>query len=77
MSMIKRGRRSGAFVMHTIVGLGSLASFAPRTAHNVSIPGVDPHRSDLEALAGDWKRLGSDMRNAIEVEREKAASDAS
>ena len=64
---------SGRYVRYAISGLASVASFAPSYgAHEVAVKGVDPRRSDLEALGDDWKRVGSDMRKAIGVEREKA-----
>jgi hypothetical protein len=46
-------------------GLAAFGSFAP----DASLQSVDlepaPPASDLDALAGDWHRVGGDMRNAI------------
>lgn len=55
-------RIAGSFV----AGLGAMAAIWPSSA-----PARYPHRSDMDALRGDAKRVGDDMRRVIRREHER------
>jgi hypothetical protein len=70
MHMLKRRSRTARFAKSVVAGLGSLLTIsAPQASH------LPPRPSVTGALKADFARIGGDMKNAVEKERqsEKAA----
>lgn len=60
--------RTTSFIRGFLRGLGSMVE-----AYRPLGPELTP-RSDLEAIRGDWQRIGNDFRSVIAREHGEAAS---